>query len=226
MTNYSFLLEPDRAASAFELLFSFLRDAACPEEHPDFQTALNEILRGLRLPQGAPEKLRRIYEATCSAPPELETAISNVMRDFGSEREVLLALVSLLLRLVSDEGMISRRHCSDLGLVLDRFQLTAVELDDLCAEDRQLLSFAESGGRLSSWGSTSKELSKHYEALGCKPGASDGELRRAYRKLAMKYHPDRKAALAHGPDRHKEDARRFQAVQTAYDALRSGRGNS
>jgi DnaJ-class molecular chaperone len=51
-----------------------------------------------------------------------------------------------------------------------------------------------------------------YEALGVKADASPEEIKKAYRKLAKKYHPD-----STGGDKAKED--RFKEVSTAYDIL-------
>jgi DnaJ-class molecular chaperone len=51
-----------------------------------------------------------------------------------------------------------------------------------------------------------------YEALGVKPDASADEIKKAYRRLAKKYHPD-----STGGDKAKED--RFKEVSTAYDIL-------
>lgn len=47
-----------------------------------------------------------------------------------------------------------------------------------------------------------------YSVLGIKPGASKDEVRKAYRKLAMKHHPDRGG-----------DVLEFQKIQTAYDQI-------
>ncbi len=51
-----------------------------------------------------------------------------------------------------------------------------------------------------------------YEVLGVSPGASDDEIKKAYRKLSKKYHPD----LNQGNPLAEE---KFKEVQTAYDTI-------
>ena len=52
----------------------------------------------------------------------------------------------------------------------------------------------------------------YYETLGVQKGASDREIKKAYKRLAMKYHPDRTQG-----DKEKEET--FKQVKEAYEVL-------
>ncbi len=61
-----------------------------------------------------------------------------------------------------------------------------------------------------------------YRVLEISPTTSDDEVRRAYRRMSMKHHPDKVVHL--GPEFQKTATEKFQRVNAAYTAIKQARG--
>lgn len=68
----------------------------------------------------------------------------------------------------------------------------------------------------------SDSLEDAYKVLGVSPSATDDEVRRAYRKLALEHHPDRVAAL--GEDIRRAAEKKFQEINEAKERIYKARG--
>lgn len=69
-----------------------------------------------------------------------------------------------------------------------------------------------------------KDSESAYSVLGISPDATDDEVKSAYRRMAMKNHPDKVATL--GPEVQKAAEEKFKQVQQAYEAIKKERGLS
>ena len=61
-----------------------------------------------------------------------------------------------------------------------------------------------------------------YSVLEISPSATNDEVRSAYRKMAMKHHPDKVATL--GPEVQRAAQEKFQKIQQAYEEIKKERG--
>lgn len=68
----------------------------------------------------------------------------------------------------------------------------------------------------------SDNLESAFAALEITPNASDDEIKKAYRKMAVKYHPDKVAYL--GEDFKNQANEKFQQLNTAYEKIKKARG--
>lgn len=76
----------------------------------------------------------------------------------------------------------------------------------ITAEDYQMLQ-----------GEFLKTDDKYYEILGLQRGANKVDIKKAYRKLALSYHPDRVAHL--GPEFVKVAEEKFKIINEAYEKV-------
>jgi DnaJ like chaperone protein len=69
-----------------------------------------------------------------------------------------------------------------------------------------------------------KDTESDYKILEIEKSATDEEIKKAYRKMAVKFHPDKVAAL--GDEVQKAANEKFQKVQQAYENIKKQRGFS
>ena len=67
-----------------------------------------------------------------------------------------------------------------------------------------------------------KDTNSAYSVLEIQPSSTDDEVRQAYRRMAMKNHPDKVATL--GPEVQKAAEEKFRQIQEAYETIKKERG--
>lgn len=98
---------------------------------------------------------------------------------------------------------------------------------NVCKEERDILTAIASALRITSSDANSilamfsKASESAYTVLEISPDATDEEVKKAYRSMAMKNHPDKVANL--GPEVQKAAQEKFQKIQAAYETIKRER---
>lgn len=67
-----------------------------------------------------------------------------------------------------------------------------------------------------------RDVNSDYHVLGIEPGATEEEIKKAYRQMAIRYHPDK--VIHMGEEYQKGAKEKFQKIQEAYEAIKKSRG--
>lgn len=122
--------------------------------------------------------------------------------------EQRLQLLNFLVMIAQADGAVVPEEVNALKEVAINMGLSAEDVD-------QMLNLHN--------GSSAKgNLEDAYKVLGISPSATDDEVKAAYRKMALKHHPDRVATL--GEDVRKAAEKKFQEINDAKDKIYKVRG--
>jgi DnaJ like chaperone protein len=165
---------------------------------------------------------------------ELDYVKSFFLRTFGTEEtQRLILLLREILRQEINVSEVSMQvgqymdYPSRLQMLHYLFGIASADGQVDTAEENVLEEIA-SGMQVNSPDFASikamfiKDINSAYDILESTPDATDEEIKKAYRRLAIQYHPDKVAHL--GEDIKKAATEKFQALNAAYEQIRKQRG--
>lgn len=115
-----------------------------------------------------------------------------------------LQLVHFLFDVAFSDGHVNAAELKVIQTIASVFRITAADFESLKAPYVKNVD--------KDWA---------YKALEIEPSASIDEIKKAYRRMAMKYHPDKVNSL--GEDVKKSATEKFRAINEAYEQLKKDR---
>lgn len=140
-----------------------------------------------------------------------EAAFKNTIRESCAEiaqhmdYSQRLQLLNFLVLIAQADGAVPQSE-------IDALHFVAASLG-ISAEDLSSMLNLSSGGN---------SLEAAYKVIGIDPSATDDEVKAAYRRMALKHHPDRVATL--GDDVRKAAEKKFQEINAAKETIYKARG--
>ena len=119
-----------------------------------------------------------------------------------------LQLLNYLVIIAKADGIVSPEEVAALKEIAQYIGLSAQDVESMLN--------LESGAKASS------NIEDAYKVLGISPSATDDEVKAAYRKMALKHHPDRVSTL--GDDIRKVAEKKFQEINDAKERIYKARG--
>lgn len=116
-----------------------------------------------------------------------------------------LEIIHLLLDVAHADGEIAESELDVITLISNTFLVTDADFQSLLA--------LYGKGKDPDWA---------YKALEIERSATDDEVKKAYRRMAMKYHPDKVSGA--GEDVKQKATEKFRAINEAYEEIKSVRG--
>jgi DnaJ like chaperone protein len=173
-------------------------------------------------PEVAKEKIQVLGEVL-----KQDIPVDDVARQIRTSMRVAekRLLLQYLFGIAKSDGEIDVSELYVIERICRGMGLSNMEFLSMKAMYTQNYGSGSRNTRGSSGGKTRRRrvsLNSSYSVLGISANADDKELKKAYRKLAVKFHPDKVAHL--GKDHVEVAEDKFQKLQEAYETIKKSRG--
>lgn len=131
-------------------------------------------------------------------------------RDFGRERHHVINMMDLLFAMSAADGGLHHREEAMLQQAARIFHITRLKYEQIKSEYYQSRPAPQQ---------RSTTLDSHYAILGAQPSDSLEVIKKKYRSLAVKWHPDKLAANGASSEAMRHAKEKFQQINEAYEKI-------
>ncbi len=166
------------------------------------------IRSDLRLGSEQEELALRIFDAAASSEESFDRLALQFVQAFRFEPNILQTMVDILVQVAAADGTVSLAEEALIKRAAQIFGIAVSYVDHLIARYR---------GKVD-------PLQAAYSILGVDSGATDDQVKAAYRKLSREFHPDALAAKGMGEEFTAHATGKFREIQGAWESIKGARG--
>lgn len=186
------------------------------------------VMDKLRLSPARIEEAMNLFNDGKRPDFPLDACMERFLRVCRHRRDLHRIFIEIQLQAALADGQISDAERHVLERVASYLRIPAWELRQLealiiAAQRRASGAQGNYGGR-SSAAPSRPSLSDAYAVLGVSREASDAEVKKAYRRLMSRHHPDKLAANGLPEDMREVAAEKTREILAAYEQVREARG--
>lgn len=180
------------------------------------------VMQRLRLSPAAQEQARQLFNEGKSANFDLNAVLNNFKEVVGPG-DLTRTLLEVLLVSSYADGHFSVEEKSFVSQVCAYLGVSVAEFEALHIQVKQQAHFRQ-GYQSSSDGASSKDLLKSaYEVLGVTEDMTDADIKKAYRRLMSKNHPDKLSSQGLPKEMIELAKEKTQEIQSAYELVKNSR---
>jgi len=190
------------------VLASYIIKADGKVMHSEMET-VRQMLRqnfGNVASQEGDEILRRLFDQQKRVgATSFRNTVADCCRQMRQNMDYaqIMQLLNFLVIIAQADGRVDASEVSAMKECAQWLGISASEIDSLLGMGKD-------------------DLASAYQVLGVSPDATDDEVKKAYRRLALEHHPDKVAAL--GEDIRKAAEKKFQQINAAKERIWKARG--
>jgi len=170
---------------------------------------VQEFIRtDLRLGPREEEAAWKVFATALTGEGTFEQFASQFYQNFALAPNILQLMVDIFYRVAAADGMVTSSEEALIRRAALIFRLPDSFVDAL---SRRYGGHASAGER-------------SYAILGLSKDATNEEVKRAYRKMSIEFHPDTLAAKGMGDEFLTHATAKFREIQGAYDSIKQERG--